>query len=91
MSSALERIEKAIETLDIKVSEALSIKHKGVVCSFCGKHQSEAKKIVSGPGVCICDGCICTCCDILSDHGVLSVNGNEMRYEVVLKEEAPKT
>ncbi len=27
-------------------------------CSFCGRSQGEAKKLVAGPGVYICDGCI---------------------------------
>ncbi len=35
------------------------------MCSFCGKSQSEVKKLVAGPGVYICDGCIVTCKGIL--------------------------
>lgn len=27
-------------------------------CSFCGKHQKQVKKLIAGPGVYICDGCI---------------------------------
>jgi hypothetical protein len=27
-------------------------------CSFCGKHQKQVKKLIAGPGVFICDGCI---------------------------------
>lgn len=34
-------------------------------CSFCGKPQSEAKKLVAGPGVCICDECVELCISIL--------------------------
>ena len=30
----------------------------GLVCSFCGKDQHEVKKLVAGPTVYICDGCI---------------------------------
>jgi ATP-dependent Clp protease ATP-binding subunit ClpX len=30
----------------------------GLTCSFCGKSQSEVKKLVAGPSVCICDGCV---------------------------------
>ena len=30
------------------------------LCSFCGKTHAEVKKLVSGPGVYICDGCIDT-------------------------------
>lgn len=35
------------------------------MCSFCGKTQSEVKKLISGPGVYICDSCITVCKNIL--------------------------
>ncbi|MGI8604337.1 MAG: ATP-dependent Clp protease ATP-binding subunit ClpX [Verrucomicrobiales bacterium] len=35
------------------------------MCSFCGKTQSEVKKLIAGPGVYICDTCILTCKSIL--------------------------
>ena len=28
-------------------------------CSFCGKSQAEAKKIVAGPNIYVCDECVC--------------------------------
>ena len=34
-------------------------------CSFCGKNQNEVKKIVSGPGVSICNECIKICSEII--------------------------
>lgn len=40
--------------------------HK-LCCSFCGKPQKEAKKLVAGPGVCICDECIDLCINILDE------------------------
>src|SRR5262249_12116683 len=27
-------------------------------CSFCGKHQKQIKKLIAGPGACICNECI---------------------------------
>ena len=30
------------------------------LCSFCGKSHAEVRKLVSGPGVYICDSCIDT-------------------------------
>ena len=36
-----------------------------VCCSFCGKPQSEAKKLIAGPGVYICDECISLCHDVI--------------------------
>ena len=35
------------------------------LCSFCGKSQSEVKKIIAGPGVYICDSCVTVCKTII--------------------------
>jgi ATP-dependent Clp protease ATP-binding subunit ClpX len=35
------------------------------LCSFCGKSHAEVKKLISGPGVFICDACIVYCKTIL--------------------------
>jgi ATP-dependent Clp protease ATP-binding subunit ClpX len=35
------------------------------MCSFCGKSHAEVKKLIAGPGVYICDGCINVCKNIL--------------------------
>ncbi|MBO7556452.1 MAG: ATP-dependent Clp protease ATP-binding subunit ClpX [Alphaproteobacteria bacterium] len=37
-------------------------------CSFCGKSQSEVKKLVAGRGVYICDECIQVCISIVTDE-----------------------
>ena len=37
-------------------------------CSFCGKNQNEAKKLVAGPKVYICDECVELCNDILREE-----------------------
>jgi len=37
-------------------------------CSFCGKSQSEVKKLVAGRGVYICDECIQVCISIVADE-----------------------
>lgn len=42
-------------------------KDRELCCSFCGKPQDEAKKLVAGPGVCICDECVSLCVDILDE------------------------
>jgi ClpX C4-type zinc finger len=34
-------------------------------CTFCGKPEKEVSKLVSGPTVLICDGCIELCSDIV--------------------------
>ena len=35
------------------------------LCSFCGKSQSEVRKMIAGPGVYICDGCVSVCKTII--------------------------
>jgi ATP-dependent Clp protease ATP-binding subunit ClpX len=35
-------------------------------CSFCGKAQTEVKKLIAGPGVYICDECVGLCQDIVA-------------------------
>ena len=35
------------------------------LCSFCGKSHAEARKLISGPGVYICDSCINVCKSVL--------------------------
>lgn len=39
---------------------------KEIRCSFCGKSQKEVRKIISGPGVFICDECVEICHDLIS-------------------------
>lgn len=34
-------------------------------CSFCGHSAEEVAKLVAGPGVYICDGCVALCVDVL--------------------------
>lgn len=39
-----------------------------VCCSFCGKGQSEVKRLIAGPGVYICDECIELCYDLVTEE-----------------------
>jgi hypothetical protein len=39
-----------------------------LICSFCGKDQSEVKKVIAGPAVYICDECVELCNEILSEE-----------------------
>ena len=43
-------------------------KDRELNCSFCGKPQDEAKKLIAGPGVCICDECIDLCVSIINEE-----------------------
>ena len=37
-------------------------------CSFCGKGQDQVRRLVAGPGVCICDQCIKLSQDVLEEE-----------------------
>ncbi|MDZ4200382.1 MAG: ATP-dependent Clp protease ATP-binding subunit ClpX, partial [Kiritimatiellia bacterium] len=39
-------------------------------CSFCGKPQNEVERLVTGPGVFICDECVRICHQLISDPAV---------------------
>ncbi|MDD2414039.1 MAG: ATP-dependent Clp protease ATP-binding subunit ClpX [Eubacteriaceae bacterium] len=41
-----------------------------VCCSFCGKSQSQVKRMVAGPGVYICDECVALCQEIIESESV---------------------
>jgi ATP-dependent Clp protease ATP-binding subunit ClpX len=42
--------------------------NKELHCSFCGRNQHEVKQLVAGPNVYICDECIETCRDLLTEE-----------------------
>ena len=46
--------------------------NREICCSFCGKAQDEARRLIAGPGVYICDECIELCMSILEDEANLS-------------------
>ncbi len=37
-------------------------------CSFCGKRESQAGRLIAGPGVYICSDCVQACSDLLRDE-----------------------
>ena len=38
-------------------------------CSFCNKAQHDVKKLIAGPTVYICDGCVDICNEIIAEGG----------------------
>ena len=34
-------------------------------CSFCGKRENQASRLIAGPGVYICSDCVAACADLL--------------------------
>ncbi|MCR4651502.1 MAG: ATP-dependent Clp protease ATP-binding subunit ClpX [Lachnospiraceae bacterium] len=50
-----------------------------IKCSFCGRSQSEARKLISGPNmVCICDQCIEICSDMLEQEFGMDFDEDEL-------------
>ena len=46
-------------------------------CSFCGKNQSEVRKLIAGPAVYICDECIQLCSEIIEGESEKDAKDSE--------------
>lgn len=46
-----------------------------VRCSFCGKRENQASRLIAGPGVYICSDCVAACSELLRDEYDLESNG----------------
>ena len=55
---------------------------KLLYCSFCGKSQHEARKLIAGPSVFICDECVDLCNEIIRDEitSEVSTAGSETGF-----------
>jgi ATP-dependent protease Clp ATPase subunit len=38
-----------------------------LACSFCGRSETQVAKLVAGPGVYICDGCVQLASDVIAE------------------------
>jgi ClpX C4-type zinc finger len=47
---------------NMNVKELLTMR-----CTFCGKRHTEVAKLIAGPGIYICDGCVNLCVGILAE------------------------
>ena len=45
-------------------------------CSFCGKRENQAQRLIAGPGVYICNECVQACSELLRDEIVYDEDGN---------------
>jgi len=54
----------------------MATKDKNIICSFCGKTNQEAERIVLGPGVNICNECIELCSSLLEEDGIIQSKSN---------------
>ena len=49
-----------------------------LICTFCGKQQAEAGKLIAGPGVFICDECVGLAKSVISSGAAASTQRGEM-------------
>ena len=59
-----------------------TVKESLLRCSFCGKTQDEAKKIIAGPTVYICDECIDLCNEIMEEE-YQNENTDDLKHELL--------
>ena len=59
-------------------------------CSFCGKPQSQVRKLIAGPSVYICDECIGVCQQILDDELDLMPEHEPQSHALEKPEHLPK-
>ncbi|MDA7700553.1 ATP-dependent Clp protease ATP-binding subunit ClpX [Methylophilaceae bacterium] len=53
-------------------------------CSFCGKNQSDVKKLIAGPSVFICDECVELCNDIIKEESQIGIEDEGRSDELTL-------
>lgn len=54
--------------MEIPMTEASNVAAAARMrCSFCNRSQDEVKKLVAGPGVLICDGCVQLCVEVIAN------------------------
>ncbi len=51
---------------------------QSVRCSFCGKRESQAGRLIAGPGVYICSDCVQACSDLLRDEIDMGRGGKQL-------------
>ena len=52
------------------------------MCSFCGKSHAEVRKLISGPGVYICDNCVILCKNVLDREFELQAQKKQAKLTV---------
>jgi ATP-dependent Clp protease ATP-binding subunit ClpX len=52
------------------------------MCSFCGKSHAEVRKLISGPGVYICDNCIILCKNVLDRELQVQAEKKQPKFTV---------
>lgn len=61
LSAKIEAAERAVLAPEPDAPKPLH-------CSFCNKSQHSVRKLIAGPGVCICDKCVDACLDVIREE-----------------------
>jgi len=70
----------------------MSFDRSSARCSFCGRHSSEVRRMIAGPGAAyICDECLQLCNDILHDPTPFSTKALELASRPPVVVAAPHT
>lgn len=66
-----------------------NINERTLRCSFCGKSQDEVDRMITGPGVCICNECVDLCKSVLDGddlYGDVNIDKKPVDHEMALME-----
>jgi ClpX C4-type zinc finger len=72
---------------DMPPAEAIQTRNRLYRCSFCGKAQTEVKRLVSGPGVFICNECVELCQSVIAEKA--STESPQDKPSSLLPDNAP--
>ena len=62
------KVKYAVETIKTATGTQFGYNDREIRCDFCGKYREQVQKMVSGPGVYICDECISLCNEIIEEE-----------------------
>ena len=79
-SSKEEKDDAKTHVKEWRRSASSRVKHPmdQLACSFCGKDQTEVKKLIAGPGVHICNECVNLCGDIIAESQIEDMDDDEL-------------
>jgi hypothetical protein len=58
VEASIDEIEVDLGSIPEQIRRKLVAPDRGVCCSFCGTRQLRVRKLIAGPEVYICDGCV---------------------------------
>ena len=54
-------------------------------CSFCGRRENQAGRLIAGPGVYICNECVQACSELLRDDIEFDEQGNILPVKITFE------